>query len=440
MSVDTQTQAILLLTAHLQKDSQDEFRPLTASEWSRFAGWLNEHGKRPEELLEVGDPVSLLHGWEDRSVTHERLLGLLGRSAALGVALEKWERAGLWVVARSHADYPSKLKKRLGQDSPAVLIGYGNLRILNTPGVAVVGSREASEDDLRFAWDLGRKIAEEGHIVVSGGARGVDETAMLGCIEAGGKAAGILADSLLRAVTSTKYRNALATDQIVLVSPFNPESGFNVGNAMARNKYIYCCADAAVIVASGKNKGGTWNGAVEALRAEWVPVWVRTTPDSPDGNASLIRKGAHDLRDRLTGLHELTNSTTTRRDAQADLLFSDDADSGSHSAMAVSKDERTIAPTPASPANATIAQMSFVEFFVARLAASAGSSTKTADEIAKMLEVKKPQVQAWLKDATQQGLVVKSTKPLRYRVASDVLQRFGSRALTFPQFSYRGLC
>jgi len=76
MSVDTQTQAILLLTAHLQKASHADVKPLTAGEWGRFAGWLHAEGKRPEELLKV-DSASVLHGWHDRDVSHERLLKLL---------------------------------------------------------------------------------------------------------------------------------------------------------------------------------------------------------------------------------------------------------------------------------------------------------------------------------------------------------------------------
>ena len=422
-SVDTQTQAILLLTAHLLKASRAEVKPLTPGEWGRFASWLHAQGKRPEELLESGDPASLLRGWHDRDVSHERVLELLGRSAALGVVLEKWERAGLWVLSRSHADYPAKIKRRLGQDSPAVLIGCGNPRILNSPGIAVVGSRDASEDDLRFTWDFGRRVAEEDHIIVSGGARGVDETAMLGCIEAGGQAAGIVADSLLRAVTSTKYRNALATDQLVLLTPFNPEAGFDVGNAMARNRYVYCCADAAVVVAAGKSKGGTWNGAIEALRAEWIPVWVRTTSDSSGGNAALIRKGAHDLRDRLPVPCELIAAATSTGDAPPTRLFRNDDDARTDSVDTGSEHEQPEAPAAAGSSHDAQTQMTFVEFFVAQLAEAAGSSAKTAAEIAEALDVSKAQVLAWLKDAAQQGLVVKSGRPVRYHVAGDVLER-----------------
>ena len=50
-----------------------------------------------------------------------------------------------------------------------------------------------------------------------------------------GTAAGVLADSLLRAATSAFYRKHLTAANLVFVSPLNPEAGFNVGNAMGRN-------------------------------------------------------------------------------------------------------------------------------------------------------------------------------------------------------------
>ena len=51
--------------------------------------------------------------------------------------------------------------------------------------------------------------AEDGESIVSGGARGVDETAMLGALEVEGTVIGILANGLLRACSSAKYRRHL---------------------------------------------------------------------------------------------------------------------------------------------------------------------------------------------------------------------------------------
>ena len=143
--------------------------------------------------------------------------------------------------------------------------------------IAVVGGRHADEADIGFAERLGQRAAARGRQIASGGAAGIDRAAMLGALEAEGTAVGVLADSLLRSATSTRYRKHLMSGGLALVSPFNPEVRFLVGNAMARNKYIYCLAQGAIVVSSTADSGGTWNGAVENLRHGWVPLAVKRT-------------------------------------------------------------------------------------------------------------------------------------------------------------------
>src|SRR6056297_2228365 len=193
MNLSTQTQAIILLTVAIGKS---DARPLSIREWARFAPWLKDHQLDPSQLLK-GDLNSLLASWMDKTITVARIEGLLDRGGALGIALEKWQRAGLWIVARSEADYPDRLKKKLRLNSPPVLFGAGNKSLLGKGGIAVVGSRNASEDDLSFSTYVARSAADQGFSVVSGAARGVDETAMLGALGSEGTAVGVMADSLL---------------------------------------------------------------------------------------------------------------------------------------------------------------------------------------------------------------------------------------------------
>lgn len=47
----------------------------------------------------------------------------------------------------------------------------------------------------------------------------------------------------------------LAEGRLVLVSPYDPSTGFNVGNAMQRNKLIYALADASLVVSSDLDEG-----------------------------------------------------------------------------------------------------------------------------------------------------------------------------------------
>lgn len=92
-----------------------------------------------------------------------------------------------------------------------------------------------------------------------------------------------------------EHRKPLLDGQLVLISPYDPGAGFNVGHAMQRNKLIYALADAALVVNADAGKGGTWAGAVEQLdRLRLVPVYVRSNGDIGEGLRGLHRKGAQE--------------------------------------------------------------------------------------------------------------------------------------------------
>jgi predicted Rossmann fold nucleotide-binding protein DprA/Smf involved in DNA uptake len=285
----------VLLTAHLP--GAEGQRPLSTGEWSRLFNWLREHDLRPGDML-VGDPRNTLAGFHDKTVTLDRIQPLLDRGFQTGLLLEKWQRSGLWVITRSSPDYPALLLKRLGDQAPPLFHGAGDRRKLHTKALAVVGSRNAGVEDLQFARQLGHAAAAQGWSIVSGGARGVDEASMRGAIEANGTVIGVVADSLLKTATSHKYRDAIQRSDIVLLSPYHPESGFSGPNAMARNKHVYCLSRAAVVVCSDTGKGGTWAGATEGLKKKWVPVWVKPQADERSGNRALLGQGAMQLPDR----------------------------------------------------------------------------------------------------------------------------------------------
>ena len=151
--------------------------------------------------------------------------------------------------------------------------------------------------------------------IVSGGARGVDQLAMLAALEAGGTVVGMLADSFLRSATSGKAREAIQDGRLTLVSAFDPEAGFNVGNAMQRNKHIYALADFGLVVSSGYNEGGTWSGAIEQLeKLRLTPIFVRTGGNVPEGNRQLLRHDAFPFSPEPwpTSLHEMFEAASQK--------------------------------------------------------------------------------------------------------------------------------
>lgn len=437
MSISEQSQAVLLLTAWFTKPSKGEAKPLTPKEWGRFALWLKEQGLSPVVLLRASDVTATLSKWSDKTVSVQRIRDLLERAGALGIALEKWQRAGLWVMTRSDPDYPARLKRRLKTDAPPVLFGSGSRQLLDQGGIAVVGARNASEEDLTFTARLGQEIALQGRAVVSGGARGVDETAMLGALDHEGTAIGILADSLLRASNSAKYRRALMDKNLVLVSPFNPEAGFDVGNAMARNKYIYCLSDAAVIVSATEGKGGTWTGAVEALKHAWVPTWVMAHLDPQSGNAALIQMGARLLEaepsmDVLVSGGEVAQSPPATASAPVSQALDLDVQSQepipqhlAESVEAYPVAEASISDAASGPrdteAKPDLAPMSLYDHFLAKLAIETRDEPLSTEMLQEKLQIHKYQVAEWLKRGIADGQIEKVGKPACYHVAKPRL-------------------
>jgi len=202
------TEAILLLCAHFGQPRQTKPQPLTLGEYNTVADWLRENQMSPKDLLESIKINSLPQNTIGK-VDTARLVALLERGMMLSLAVEKWTSQGLWVLGRGDARYPRVIKKKLKQSAPAIFYGVGNMELLNKGGLAVVGSRDVSPEELDYTRQVAQTCAAQGMQVVSGGARGVDEASMLGVLEAGGTAVGVLADSLTKAAVSGKYRQSI---------------------------------------------------------------------------------------------------------------------------------------------------------------------------------------------------------------------------------------
>ncbi len=285
--------AILLVASHLGLARGSGAEPLGPATWHDLAARLHEDKLRPSWLL--GRTADELEAVQTVDVSAGRLAILLERAGTIAFDLERLEQRGIWVVTRAGEGYPTRLR-RLGSIRPPVLFGSGPRNLLDAHSIAVVGSRDVDEAGSAFADRVGQSAAAAGYVVVSGGARGVDRVAMNGALERGGRAVGVLAESLEKWLRDATLRQAIADGNLVLLTPFKPDAGFTPANAMARNKVIYGLADAAVVVASDARKGGTLSGARETLRRGWTPLLVRDGEEVPEGNRVLIGEGGVPLR------------------------------------------------------------------------------------------------------------------------------------------------
>lgn len=295
-SVSEDTQAALLLCGILGKNNGDA-RPLTLPQYNALAQALVFLGKRPADLLHDGNlaemacsqPVDNARLKEPASP--DRLKALLDRGFALSMALNRWAQYGVRPLGRGDALYPSKLKQHLKGKAPAILYCAGNELLGNGGGMAFVGSRDISEE----ATDAIRRVVcecvEAGMSIVSGGARGADQTSMRTALECGGNVVAALPGDLLKTCLVRENREAIAAGRVLLFSAVDPDERFSPINAMDRNKLIYGMADFA-FVAQSDTKGGTWTGAVEELkRPEHRPVYVYMGHARVEGCAKLVDQG-----------------------------------------------------------------------------------------------------------------------------------------------------
>ena len=422
------TQAILLLTAPLIVGRNSEKPDLLSSgEYKRLARCLREIEHEPADLLSSNSA----HIFEacKQTVDPERLRRLLGRGFQLSQAVERWQTRAIWVVSRADAEYPHRLKMRLRGDAPAVLFGCGEVSLLDQGGLAVVGSRHVKDSLIDYTMAVGHLAAASGKPIVSGGARGIDQAAMRGALEAGGRVSGVLADSLEKKALNREHRNMLLDGRLTLISPYDPNAGFNVGNAMQRNKLIYALADAALVVSSDVNKGGTWAGAIEQLdKRKLVQVYVRSTGEPSAGLTELQNRGALSWPDPNTSeaLEEILEAP----------MVGPDQEQLSLNAIAQGKEniEREplaadVLPTVEDPlASDAIGGKSLNEpataieggpaeklFEVARKSIELLARSPMAEaEIADALKIEKSQAKSWLNRLIEMDVLEKTKRPVRY--------------------------
>ncbi len=369
ISLSPNTQAILLLTAPLIAGRNEHSSDLlTPGEYKQLAGFLRDKQQQPADLLalDAKDLFAECH----HIIDSDRIKNLLSRGFLLSQAIDRWQTRAIWVVSRADDKYPQRLKMRLKHDAPPILYGCGDMAILNTGGLAVVGSRNVDDALLEYTEGIGQLTAKASRTLVSGGARGIDQAAMRGALGIGGRVAGVLADSLERAALNREHRNFLMDGQMVLISPYDPLAGFNVGHAMQRNKLIYALADAALVVSSDYEKGGTWSGAVEQLdKFRLVTIYIRSSNNIGKGLEALRQKGA------LPWPNPQDPDTFT---ALFDVTLPGDSET------------------------------KFLDLLRKM------TTFKTDAEVAADLNVSKSQAKKWLQQLVEEGVIEKHTKPVRY--------------------------
>lgn len=231
-------------------------------------------------------------GYSEYEAGH--IVSLLGRERQLDGYLLAAEKADVAVITRLDARFPQRLREQLGARCPAALFCRGDLELLQSVCVSVVGSRHLASPGAQFAAQAGRLAAREGFTLCSGDAMGADRTAQEACLRGGGSV-------LIFPATELVY--CPARENVLYAAEGGFELGFSAQRALSRNRFIHAMGEKTLVAQTSFGKGGTWNGSLDNLQHEYSPLFV--FDDGSEGARALCARGATPVQ-ALTSLQALT--------------------------------------------------------------------------------------------------------------------------------------
>jgi DNA processing protein len=191
------------------------------------------------------------------------------------------------------------------EDAPPLLMAKGILNLLDRPAVAIVGARNASAAACRFARGLAHDLGQEGIVVASGLARGIDSAAHDGALETG--TIGVVAGGIdIFYPPENEARQAALYQSGLVLAEMPPGTEPRARHFPYRNRIIAGIASGTIVVEAAPKSGSliTARLAAEAGRE------VLAVPGSPldpraQGCNQLIRDGATLVQNARDVIEEL---------------------------------------------------------------------------------------------------------------------------------------
>lgn len=152
--------------------------------------------------------------------------------------------------------FPSKLREI--KKSPKKLYVNGNLDLLNSINIAIVGTRHATDYGIRNAKKFSKQLTNLGVNIVSGMAVGIDTAAHIGCINSNGKTIAVLPcgfNNVYPPQNLNLYNNILNSGGLV-ISEYPPDAKYSSDKAVARNRIVAGLSLCTLII-EATNKSGT---------------------------------------------------------------------------------------------------------------------------------------------------------------------------------------
>jgi DNA processing protein len=211
--------------------------------------------------------------------------------------LERLAQSGFRWLGRSDVEFPAPLASIHDPPPGLFLRGGATAELLSRAAVAIVGARSCSPYGSQVARALGRELAGNGLVIVSGLARGIDGEAHRGALDAGGKTVAVLGCGIDRdyPASHAALAGSIAENGLI-VSEYPPGVDPAPWRFPARNRIVAGLSAATVVVEARERSGAliTADLALEEGR-EVFAVPGEITSGLSHGTNALLRLGATPL-------------------------------------------------------------------------------------------------------------------------------------------------
>lgn len=219
----------------------------------------------------------------------------------------RWlESQNRYIISARDPRYPALLKEI--SDPPPLLFVQGNPAALDTPQLAIVGSRNPTPGGRQTAHDFARSLSQAGLTISSGLAAGIDGAAHQGALETDSPTVAVTGTGLDRVYPA--HHRELAhriAEQGVLVSELPPGTPPVAANFPRRNRIISGLSVGTLVVEAARQSGSL----ITARMASEQGREVFAIPGSihnplARGCHTLIRQGAKLVEQAEDILEELS--------------------------------------------------------------------------------------------------------------------------------------
>lgn len=215
--------------------------------------------------------------------------------------LDRSYRQGINIVSQFEEDFPEALRHTIdeeGKSSNPILLYYkGDISVAHQTSIAIIGTREPTNEGVQAGEYFGKVLAEHGANIVSGLAIGCDSAGHRGALKGKGATTAFLAHGLDSVYPSENesLAEAIVCNGGLLMSEYEIGKTVNRYNLVARDRLQASLSSATIVVQTGR-VGGTMH-AVNVTIKSGKPLYAVTYhdvhSDKVAGNSYLIdSKGA----------------------------------------------------------------------------------------------------------------------------------------------------